>query len=45
MAEGKLPWNQTNILQVREKMVLNQIFGKYPNLLKFMIKVQKMGIH
>jgi hypothetical protein len=37
MLEGKLPWTADNMVQVRSKLTLNQIFGKYQGLLKFMI--------
>lgn len=45
MLEGKLPWNAENMIQVRSKLLLNQIFGKYPGLLKFMIEVHKLPTH
>lgn len=45
MLEGKLPWNIDNMIQVRSKLTLNQIFGKYPGLLKYMIEVQKLPTH
>lgn len=43
MLEGKLPWNSDNMIQVRSKLMLNQIFGKYQGLLKYMIEVHKLS--
>jgi len=33
------------MVQIRSKLLLNQIFGKYPGLLKFMIEVHKLPVH
>lgn len=43
LLEGRLPWNLQNIIQVRSKCTLQQLYGNYGGLLQFMVAVHKMG--
>lgn len=39
--EGKLPWDENNMMKVRPKLTLQQLYGKYGSLLNFMIMIHK----
>jgi hypothetical protein len=42
LLEGKLPWNLANMINIRTKVTLQNLFGRYPSLLEFMINIHKM---
>lgn len=41
--QGWLPWTIGNLVQVRSKLTLKELCGKFPGLLEFMINVSQMG--
>lgn len=42
LLEGRLPWNMSNIMQVRSKVTLQNLYGNYQGLLEFMVNIHKM---
>lgn len=42
LLEGKLPWNVSNMVQVRSKVTLQNLYGRYPGLLEYMINIHRM---
>jgi hypothetical protein len=43
LLEGSLPWNLNNMVQVRSKVTLQSLYGKYPGLLEFMVNLHQMA--
>jgi len=44
LLEGKLPWGFANIVQVRSKCTLQQLYGRYEGLFEMMVIIHKMTI-
>ena len=42
LLEDKLPWNVSNMVQVRSKVTLQNLYGRYPGLLEYMISIHRM---
>jgi hypothetical protein len=43
LLEGSLPWNLNNMVQVRSKVTLQSLYGKYPGLLEYMVSLHQMA--